>query len=102
MSKYGAAVRTQSRKVEMIESLYKPLVSGGDGGIMRHDYFGIVLQSSNINKNSVKLTGKLSIAYLNHIPGNCFWTFMLQVTAKNQLRLLFSGILFLRLKLILL
>lgn len=35
ISRYRAAVRTQSPKVEMIESLYKPLANGEDGGIMR-------------------------------------------------------------------
>ncbi|KAL3509941.1 hypothetical protein ACH5RR_029342 [Cinchona calisaya] len=35
ISRYRAAVRTQSSKVEMIESLYKPLANGEDGGIMR-------------------------------------------------------------------
>ncbi|VFQ91173.1 unnamed protein product [Cuscuta campestris] len=35
ISKYRAAVRTQSSKVEMIESLYKPLADGEDDGIMR-------------------------------------------------------------------
>ncbi|KAI5683232.1 hypothetical protein M9H77_04460 [Catharanthus roseus] len=35
ISRYRAAVRSQSPKVEMIESLYKPLANGEDGGIMR-------------------------------------------------------------------
>ncbi|KAM7498359.1 hypothetical protein LguiA_022773 [Lonicera macranthoides] len=35
ISRYRAAVRTQSSKVEMIESLYKPLANGEDDGIMR-------------------------------------------------------------------
>ncbi|XP_019159475.1 PREDICTED: protein argonaute 16 [Ipomoea nil] len=35
ISKYRAAVRTQSPKVEMIESLFKPLANGEDDGIMR-------------------------------------------------------------------
>ncbi|KAL6975662.1 Protein argonaute 16 [Sarracenia purpurea var. burkii] len=35
ISRYRAAVRTQSSKVEMVESLYKPLANGKDDGIMR-------------------------------------------------------------------
>ncbi|CAL5406248.1 unnamed protein product [Camellia sinensis] len=35
ISRYRAALRTQSSKVEMIESLYKPLANGKDDGIMR-------------------------------------------------------------------
>ncbi|XP_043688821.1 protein argonaute 16-like [Telopea speciosissima] len=35
ISRYRAAVRTQSPKVEMIDSLYKPLANGDDDGIMR-------------------------------------------------------------------
>ncbi|XP_058220403.1 protein argonaute 16 [Rhododendron vialii] len=35
ISRYRAAVRTQSSKVEMIECLYKPLANGEDDGIMR-------------------------------------------------------------------
>ncbi|KAL8031274.1 hypothetical protein ABFX02_13G013800 [Erythranthe guttata] len=35
ISRYRAAVRSQSSKVEMIESLFKPLANGEDGGIMR-------------------------------------------------------------------
>ncbi|KAK4397822.1 protein argonaute 16 [Sesamum angolense] len=35
ISRYRAAVRTQSPKVEMIESLFKPLANGEDDGIMR-------------------------------------------------------------------
>ncbi|KAK6134690.1 hypothetical protein DH2020_031615 [Rehmannia glutinosa] len=35
ISRYRAAVRTQSSKVEMIESLFKPLANGKDDGIMR-------------------------------------------------------------------
>ena len=36
ISKYRAAVRTQSAKMEMIESLFKPLANGlDDDGIMR-------------------------------------------------------------------
>ncbi|XP_057792714.1 protein argonaute 16 isoform X1 [Salvia miltiorrhiza] len=35
ISKYRAAVRAQSAKVEMIESLFKPLANGQDDGIMR-------------------------------------------------------------------
>lgn len=35
ISRYRAAVRTQSAKVEMIESLFKPLANGQDDGIMR-------------------------------------------------------------------
>ncbi|KAH7861984.1 hypothetical protein Vadar_033370 [Vaccinium darrowii] len=35
ISRYRAAVRTQSSKVEMIECLYKPLANGDDDGIMR-------------------------------------------------------------------
>ncbi|CAI9090148.1 OLC1v1024853C2 [Oldenlandia corymbosa var. corymbosa] len=35
ISRYGAAVRTQPSKVEMIESLFKPLANGEDDGIMR-------------------------------------------------------------------
>ncbi|XP_071904616.1 protein argonaute 16-like isoform X1 [Coffea arabica] len=44
ISRYRAAVRTQSSKVEMIESLYKPLANGEDGGIMRHDQNEILLE----------------------------------------------------------
>ncbi|KAK2979039.1 hypothetical protein RJ640_013673 [Escallonia rubra] len=49
ISRYRAAVRTQSSKVEMIESLFKPLANGEDDGIMREllvDFF----QSSNGRK----------------------------------------------------
>lgn len=35
ISRYRAAVRTQSPKVEMIEALFKPLANGQDDGIMR-------------------------------------------------------------------
>ncbi|CAL5394005.1 unnamed protein product [Camellia sinensis] len=35
ISRYRAAVRTQSSKVEMVESLFKPLANGKDDGIMR-------------------------------------------------------------------
>ncbi|CAA0816047.1 Protein argonaute 6 [Striga hermonthica] len=35
ISRYRAAVRTQSSKAEMIESLFKPLENGDDDGIMR-------------------------------------------------------------------
>ncbi|XP_077215045.1 protein argonaute 16-like [Tasmannia lanceolata] len=35
ISRYRASVRTQSPKVEMIDSLYKPLPNGEDDGIMR-------------------------------------------------------------------
>ncbi|KAG8387057.1 hypothetical protein BUALT_Bualt03G0213700 [Buddleja alternifolia] len=35
ISRYRAAVRTQSSKVEMIESLFKPLANGEDDGIMK-------------------------------------------------------------------
>ncbi|KAK1273917.1 Protein argonaute 16 [Acorus gramineus] len=35
ISRYRASVRTQSPKVEMIDSLYKPLPDGGDDGIIR-------------------------------------------------------------------
>lgn len=35
ISRYRAAVRTQASKVEMIESLFKPLANGEDDGIMR-------------------------------------------------------------------
>ncbi|EYU42875.1 hypothetical protein ABFS82_13G013200 [Erythranthe guttata] len=35
ISRYRAAVRTQSSRVEMIESLFKPLANGEDDGIMR-------------------------------------------------------------------
>ncbi|CAK9184081.1 unnamed protein product [Ilex paraguariensis] len=35
ISRYRAAVRTQSSKVEMIESLFKPAANGKDDGIMR-------------------------------------------------------------------
>ncbi|GFS38718.1 argonaute family protein [Actinidia rufa] len=35
ISRYRAAVRTQSSKVEMIESLHNPLANGDDDGIMR-------------------------------------------------------------------
>ncbi|KAL6990566.1 Protein argonaute 16, partial [Sarracenia purpurea var. burkii] len=34
ISRYRAAVRTQSSKVEMVESLYKPSANGKDDGIM--------------------------------------------------------------------
>jgi len=36
ISRYRAAVRTQGSKVEMIESLFKPLANGNDDGIMRY------------------------------------------------------------------
>ncbi|PIN22149.1 Translation initiation factor 2C (eIF-2C) [Handroanthus impetiginosus] len=51
ISRYRAAVRTQSSKVEMIESLYKPLANGQDDGIMREllvDFY----QTSNGHKPS--------------------------------------------------
>lgn len=35
ISRYRASVRTQSPKVEMIDSLFKPLYDGKDDGIMR-------------------------------------------------------------------
>ncbi|KAL9453733.1 hypothetical protein AB3S75_009356 [Citrus x aurantiifolia] len=35
ISRYRAAVRTQSSKVEMIDALYKPLANGNDDGIIR-------------------------------------------------------------------
>ncbi|KAL8474253.1 hypothetical protein ACS0TY_030902 [Phlomoides rotata] len=35
ISRYRAAVRTQSSRVEMIEALFKPLANGQDDGIMR-------------------------------------------------------------------
>lgn len=35
ISKYGASVRTQSPKTEMIDTLYKPLPNGHDDGIIR-------------------------------------------------------------------
>lgn len=35
ISRYRAAVRTQSPKVEMIDALYKPLANGDDDGIIR-------------------------------------------------------------------
>ncbi|KAG0495504.1 hypothetical protein HPP92_000195 [Vanilla planifolia] len=35
ISRYSAAVRTQSAKVEMLDSLYKPLTNGLDDGMMR-------------------------------------------------------------------
>ncbi|KAJ4830357.1 Protein argonaute 16 [Turnera subulata] len=35
ISRYRASVRTQSPKVEMIDSLFKPLANGNDDGIMR-------------------------------------------------------------------
>ncbi|KAL6599513.1 hypothetical protein ACP70R_045650 [Stipagrostis hirtigluma subsp. patula] len=35
ISQYRASVRTQSPKVEMIDSLFKPLENGGDDGIIR-------------------------------------------------------------------
>lgn len=39
ISRYRAAVRTQSSKVEMIESLFKPSPNGeDDDGIMRYIY----------------------------------------------------------------
>ncbi|XP_052208551.1 protein argonaute 16 [Diospyros lotus] len=49
ISRYRAAVRTQGSKVEMIESLFKPLANGNDDGIMREllvDFY----QSSNGRK----------------------------------------------------
>nr|XP_004296440.2 PREDICTED: protein argonaute 16-like [Fragaria vesca subsp. vesca] len=42
ISRYRAAVRTQSPKVEMIDALYKPLANGKDDGIIREllvDFF---------------------------------------------------------------
>ncbi|XP_073118508.1 protein argonaute 16 isoform X2 [Henckelia pumila] len=51
ISRYRAAVRTQSPKVEMIESLYKPLENGEDDGIIRElllDFY----QTSNKRKPS--------------------------------------------------
>lgn len=36
ISRYRAAVRTQSPKVEMIDALYKPLANGKDDGIIRY------------------------------------------------------------------
>ncbi|XP_021745671.1 protein argonaute 4A-like [Chenopodium quinoa] len=39
--RYRASVRSQSPKVEMIESLYKPLPTGEDGGIFRLDVHDI-------------------------------------------------------------
>ncbi|XP_073311824.1 protein argonaute 16 [Primulina huaijiensis] len=51
ISRYRAAVRTQSPKVEMIESLYKPLANGEDDGIIRElllDFY----QTSNKQKPS--------------------------------------------------
>ncbi|KAH9793461.1 protein argonaute 16 [Citrus sinensis] len=35
ISRYRAAVRTQSSKVEMIDALYKPIANGNDDGIIR-------------------------------------------------------------------
>ncbi|XP_010252577.1 PREDICTED: protein argonaute 16 isoform X2 [Nelumbo nucifera] len=49
ISRYRASVRTQSPKVEMIDSLYKPVESGEDDGIMRElliDFY----QTSNSRK----------------------------------------------------
>ena len=39
ISRYRAAVRTQSPKVEMIDSLYKRISETEDDGIMRLDIF---------------------------------------------------------------
>lgn len=36
ISRYRAAVRTQSPKLEMIDALYKPLENGTDAGIIRY------------------------------------------------------------------
>lgn len=36
ISRYRASVRTQSPKVEMIDSLFKPLDNGKDDGIIRY------------------------------------------------------------------
>ncbi|KAH6789003.1 Argonaute family protein [Perilla frutescens var. frutescens] len=49
ISRYRAAVRTQSAKVEMIESLFKPLANGQDDGIMR-ELFVDFFQTSNGRK----------------------------------------------------
>ncbi|XP_058180389.1 protein argonaute 16-like [Rhododendron vialii] len=46
ISRYRAAVRTQSPKVEMIESLFKPLANGGDDGIMRELLMDFYLTSA--------------------------------------------------------
>ena len=47
VSRYRAAVRTQSPKVEMIDGLYKPLPNGDDDGIIR--YRKLKLWSSPVN-----------------------------------------------------
>lgn len=38
ISQYRASIRAQSPKLEIIDALYKPLVSGEDDGIMRYQY----------------------------------------------------------------
>ena len=44
ISRYRAAVRTQSPKVEMIDSLYKRISETEDDGIMRLDSFILFLE----------------------------------------------------------
>ncbi|KAH7864442.1 hypothetical protein Vadar_029624 [Vaccinium darrowii] len=46
ISRYRAAVRAQPPKVEMIESLFKPVANGGDDGIMRELLMDFYLTSA--------------------------------------------------------
>ncbi|KAF7152313.1 hypothetical protein RHSIM_Rhsim01G0195100 [Rhododendron simsii] len=62
ISRYRAAVRTQSPKVEMIESLFKPLANGGDDGIMRELLMDFYLTSAEHKPAQIILFRPTSIS----------------------------------------
>ncbi|THG10740.1 hypothetical protein TEA_023116 [Camellia sinensis var. sinensis] len=74
ISRYRAALRTQSSKVEMIESLYKPLANGKDDGIMRELLVEFYKTSNGRKPASLQKKGGRKAAYL--LPVYPFWALL--------------------------
>ncbi|CAL5403405.1 unnamed protein product [Camellia sinensis] len=74
ISRYRAALRTQSSKVEMIESLYKPLANGKDDGIMRELLVEFYKTSNGRKPASLqkKVGGRLPTCFQSTPSGRCW------------------------------
>ncbi|XP_020595425.1 protein argonaute 16-like isoform X2 [Phalaenopsis equestris] len=86
ISRYSASVRTQSAKIGMINSLYKPLSNGEDDGMMRWSrkvHWSILLQMKRIKA----LTENLNVHW-THVrrDGTFYFNFMIQAVAGSRLR----------------
>lgn len=107
ISKYRAVVRSQSPKLEIIESLYKPLPNGDDEGIMRellldfyrtsngHKPAQIIVFRDGVSESQFSQLLNLELDQMikayNHLGEGCNPKFTLIVAQKNHHTKLFQA-----------